>query len=330
MSKPSLFATGYARCELLHQQFLQRVQQQALPPSSSVLLSEVGLSSSKVIEIFTSQLVSRHLDYAARKLKQDNKSYYTIGSVGHEGSAAIAGAFRLTDMAFLHYRSGAFMVQRASFLPELDPIHDILASLMALKLDPIAQGRHKVFGHSKLYVPPQTSTIASHLPKALGVAVSIKRAQTLKLESPLPYDSVVLCSFGDASVNHAVALSAFNTAEWIVRHHYPLPMVFICEDNGLGVSVKTPQDWIERQYSNRSYLHYLSVDGHDVMAVYAAAKKAEKIARHEKRPVFLHIKCVRLLGHAGVDYELDYRLLEEVLRDESNDPLLYSASTLID
>ena len=43
----------------------------------------------------------------------------------------------------------------------------------------MAGGRHKVFGHHDLAIIPQTSTIASHLPRALGVAFSIDRAHRL-------------------------------------------------------------------------------------------------------------------------------------------------------
>jgi Pyruvate/2-oxoglutarate dehydrogenase complex, dehydrogenase (E1) component, eukaryotic type, alpha subunit len=232
------FAIGYERCQQLHRDFIRRLQECDLPAPSVYSLSDLDLSVDGVMSCFESQLYSRHCDYMARRLKQDNHSYYTIASAGHEFSAAIAMAFRKNDMAFLHYRSGAFMIQRAKYCPQSNMVRDILASLLASKLDPIAQGRHKVFGSLELFVPPQTSTIASHLPKAVGMAASIKRAQTLKLEAVVPYDSVVLCSFGDASVNHATSLSALNAAEWMCRHHYPLPVVFICEDNGIGVSVK--------------------------------------------------------------------------------------------
>ena len=48
--------------------------------------------------------------------------------------------------------------------------------------EPIAGGRHKVFGNHELAVIPQTSTIASHLPRAIGVAIAIDRARKLGVE----------------------------------------------------------------------------------------------------------------------------------------------------
>ena len=49
---------------------------------------------------------------------------------------------------------------------------------MASSEDPISGGRHKVIGSKKLNIPPQTSTIASHLPKAVGTAFSMIEQKT--------------------------------------------------------------------------------------------------------------------------------------------------------
>jgi hypothetical protein len=102
----------------------------------------------------------------ARVLRVQNKVFYTIGSSGHEGNAMVARLTRHTDPAFLHYRSGAFMAERFRKLPGMDPIMDSALSFAASKDDPASGGRHKVWGSKPLWVLPQTSTIASHLPKA--------------------------------------------------------------------------------------------------------------------------------------------------------------------
>ncbi len=320
----------YDRADALHQQFLERVDNKKLPNiSTKFSLSNLSLQSEDLLALFESQCYSRHMDFMARKLKSQGRGYYTIGSSGHEGNAAIARAFQVTDMAFLHYRSGAFMFERARKIAGINYTRDILLSLMASDQDPMAGGRHKVFGSLALNVPPQTSTIASHLPKAVGMAFSLRLVKELQLKSKLPNDSVVLCSFGDASVNHASALSAFNTASWICHGHFPLPIVFICEDNGLGISVPTPSDWIEKQFSSKPFLHYLSCNGCDVLDVYACAKAAEKIARQRHEPVFMHMHTERYLGHAGTDIESNYRSLQDIKSAEEKDPLLYTAAYLI-
>src|SRR5215218_8914573 len=82
-----------------------------------------SLTARVCLALFDVQLSSRHLDLAARWLRSQGRGYYTIGSSGHEGNAAVAAALRPTDPALLHYRSGAFYCARAGQLAEakVDP-----------------------------------------------------------------------------------------------------------------------------------------------------------------------------------------------------------------
>ena len=168
-------------------------------------LTQTGAERSALPEaeaLWQAQVTSRHCDLAARWLQREGRSYYTIGSAGHESNAVVALALRPSDPALLHYRSGAFYLARAAQAGR-DGVPDVLFGVTAARDEPIAGGRHKVFGHPDLAVIPQTSTIASHLPRAVGVAFAIDRARKLGVECAWPGDAVVVCSFGDASVNHA-------------------------------------------------------------------------------------------------------------------------------
>lgn len=317
------------RASAVDEQFIKKVSLGHFPTSTSSLsLFDVGLDKKYVLDLFDSQLKSRHLDLIARALKEKGLAFYTIGSSGHEGNAVFGQVFRASDMAFLHYRSGAFYIQRAKQQSGCDGVHDILLSLVAAASDPISGGRHKVFGSVPLLIPPQTSTIASHAPKALGAAISISKAKELDLSSPLPADSIVLCSFGDASVNHASIQTTLNACAWLATQSYPLPLIFICEDNGLGISVPTPVHWIQTSVQNRPGIHYIACDGLNIADIYQKACQAEYIARVKKQPVFLHMHCVRLLGHAGSDIESQYRSEEQIAQTEADDPLLHTAGLL--
>ncbi|GMT48517.1 MAG: MFS transporter [bacterium] len=314
------------RDTILDEQFIQSLQSNTFPdPVSPLSPDDAGLSKKDTIELFESQMISRHLDLRSRILKKTNQSYYTIGSSGHEGNVVLGKLFQRSDTGFLHYRSGAFMVEVYRKIPESNAIMDIMLSLVAAKDDPVSAGRHKVFASLALNIPPQTSTIASHLPKAVGLALSIYKAKVLNIKSPLPYDSVVFCSFGDASTNHSTALGAFNMTEWLTHNKVPLPIVFICEDNGWGISVKTPTDWVETMYSNRPHVKYIQANGLHLSDVYLKAKEAVDYARKHRRPVFLHLKMIRLMGHAGSDIEQNYRSISELKDTERQDPLLHSA-----
>lgn len=319
------------RAKAVDENFISYIRTSRLPELRLSRKPEtVGLTRAEILELFDSQLKSRHVDLMARLLKEKNQGFYTIGSSGHEGNAAVAKVFRPSDMAFLHYRSGAFFVQRALQVSGIDPVYDLLLSLAASSKDPISSGRHKVFGSVPLFIPPQTSTIASHLPKAVGAAFSITRAKELRIESHLPSDSVILCSFGDASLNHSTAQGALNAAQWIAYQNYPLPLVFVCEDNDIGISVATPKNWIEASVKSRPALQYLRADGLHLVDTYQAAKEAEYLARQKKQPVFLHLKTVRLMGHAGSDIESQYWTQAEIERNEFNDPLLHTAKLILE
>jgi 2-oxoisovalerate dehydrogenase E1 component len=278
--------------------------------------------------LFRAQATSRHLDFVARKLQQEGLGFYTIGSAGHESNAMIAMALRTNDPALLHYRSGGFYVARAQQVPGSTPVRDVLQGLMGLADEPIAGGRHKVFGHPDLAIIPQTSTIASHLPRAVGLAIALHRAHRLKVESQWPEDSVVACSFGDASANHSTAAGAINTALATAFRGLPVPILFVCEDNGLGISVPTPDGWIEAAYGSRPGLTYLDADGSDPATAWPLIMKAVETVREQRRPVFVHLRTVRFGGHAGSDAEISYRKPRDIEADYARDPLLATASCL--
>jgi 2-oxoisovalerate dehydrogenase E1 component len=289
------------------------------------------LTVAQTLDLFDAQLGSRHLDLAARALRADGIGYYTIGSSGHEGNACVAAALRPTDPALLHYRSGAFYLHRAHQSQiGTDPLRDVLLGIVAATDEPISGGRHKVFGRHDLHVIPQTSTIASHLPRAFGVAFTLGRAHRLTDTCPWPADAIAVCSFGDASANHSTAVGAINAALNATYRGLDVPLLFVCEDNGIGISTKTPAGWIESTYANRAGLTYFTADGSDLTATLTAATAAADSVRRHRRPAFLHLHTVRLMGHAGSDYEAAYRSPRDITTDYSRDPVLTTARLLID
>jgi 2-oxoisovalerate dehydrogenase E1 component len=315
-----------ARAAIVHENFLRRVASFDLPPGKA---PAPGLSNVEAVSLFRSQCLSRALDRTSRAIQRAGQGYYTIGSSGHEGMAAVAQALRPADMAFLHYRDAAFQIARAAQVPGQTVAFDILLSFAASSDDPISGGRHKVLGSKALNIPPQTSTIASHLPKAVGAAYSVSAACRCPPEHRvLPGDAIVMCSFGDASANHSTAQGAFNAACWTSYQGIPLPVLFVCEDNGIGISVKTPKGWIAASFSQRPGLKYFYADGLDIYDTFKAASEAAHYVRTCRKPAFLHLRMVRLYGHAGADIPATYMSREELEADEANDPLLHSVRLL--
>ncbi|MFI6158528.1 transketolase C-terminal domain-containing protein [Micromonospora haikouensis] len=390
------------------------------------------LTGAQLLDLFDAQVTSRQLDLAGRWLRSFGEGFYTIGSAGHEGNAAVAAALRPGDPALLHYRSGAFYCLRAAQAagevafpgpegetdastpgaqaappeaapagPEAEPTpsdaegtppaagtpaeveagaeagtggeaadgtaggpaagrdgaagradayagaaRDVLRGMVASAREPIAGGRHKVFGRADLAIVPTTSTIASHLPRAVGAGLALERLRRRDPagrragadplgdvghppRSPWPPDAIVVCSFGDASVNHASATAAFNTAGWYDHTGLRIPVLFVCEDNGLGISVRSPKGWVEATLRSKPGIRYFSADGTDPVQAYEAAVEAAGWVRRHRRPAVLHLSTVRLMGHAGADAEAAYRSSGEIAADLDRDPLLATARLLV-
>jgi 2-oxoisovalerate dehydrogenase E1 component len=326
------------------------------PPGSRRDLAEPvregsPLTGGQARALFDAQLVSRHLDLAARWLRSFNEGFYTIGSSGHEGNAAVAAALRTDDPALLHYRSAAFYCVRAvqAFTPapattdaeadaDSDPVdplieaaRDVLRGVVGSASEPIAGGRHKVFGRADLRIVPTTSTVASHLPRAVGAAFGIGRVHRIAgVDTPWPDDAIVACSFGDAAVNHATATAALNAAGWYDHSGVPLPLLLICEDNGLGVSVASPPGWVAETLRSRPGLRYTAADGCELLETYEAAAEAVAWVREHRRPAVLHLSTVRFLGHAGADAEIAYRTADALAADLARDPLAGTARLLVE
>jgi 2-oxoisovalerate dehydrogenase E1 component len=85
---------------------------------------------------------------------------------------------------------------------------------------------------------------------------------------------------------------------------------------------------VNAAWSNRPHLRYFSAEGTDIAGAYDAALAAAEYVRSSRRPAFLHLRCVRFLGHAGSDAEIGYRSRAEIGEDLERDPLVHAARLL--
>lgn len=314
--------------ERLHE-LMARFRREVAAPRSPTPEGKPSLDPGLARDLVESMLLARHLDRAALELRASGAGHYTIGSSGHEANVVLGRLTRPSDPALVHYRSAALQLERSRQVPGHDGVRDIALSLVASSEEPVSAGRHKLFGGKALGIIPQTSTIASHLPRAVGLAYALgwKRQQGLAEE---PADAIVLCSFGDASLNHSTALGAINSAGWVTHQNLPLPVLFVCEDNGLGVSVRTPPGWVELRLRALPHVRYFAADGADLEACFEQSRAAVDYCRSARRPAVLHLECVRLLGHAGSDVDTTYRTRQELERAAERDPLTCAARSLLE
>ena len=195
---------------------------------------------------------------------------------------------------------------------------------MGLADEPIAGGRHKVFGHPDLAIIPQTSTIASHLPARGRAGDRAAPGRTgCGVDARGRADAVVVCSFGDASANHSTAVGAINTALQPrlpgsagadpVRLRGQRPRHLGADAGRLdrgGVRIAARLRYLAGRRRRSRSPHW------------PASPRAADTVRAQRQPVFLHLRTVRFLGHAGSDAEISYRKPREIEADYARDPLL--------
>lgn len=125
----------------------------------------------------------------------------------------------------------------------------------------------------------------------------------------LETDQVAVSFFGDGASNQGTFHEAINLASV-----WKLPAIFICENNGFGISCPVWQSTSVEDVSSRGAAYNIpgiTVDGNDVLAVDAAFQEALKRARAGKGPTLIECKTYRWTGHWTGDPQV-YRTKEEV------------------
>lgn len=108
-------------------------------------------------------------------------------------------------------------------------------------------------------------------------------------------DEVTLCFFGDAASNQGTFHESINMAA-----AWKLPVVFLCENNGYGVSVPIHKVTNTENIADRAKAYQIpgnTVDGNNVLAVFEAVKEAVTHARQGRGPSLVECKTYRHQGH---------------------------------
>ena len=122
---------------------------------------------------------------------------------------------------------------------------------------------------------------------------------------------------------------ALNWAALASHQDSPVRVLFVCEDNGLGLSVPSPADWVAASTKGRPSLLHARADGRDPAGVMATTDALAADIRTTGRPGFLHLRTIRYLGHAGTDVEAAYRAPAEIRAEMERDPILATARLLV-
>ncbi len=156
-----------------------------------------------------------------------------------------------------------------------------------------------------------------------GVTMAVGAAHAIKMQAR---SDVVVAFFGDGAMNRGPLFEAFN---WAKLFH--LPVLFVCEDNGYSVTLRTQDVTGGPPAVDRVKafgIPVLQVNGNDVVAVHASAGSLLEAVRAGDGPQFLHASTYRWYGHLAHDKGL-YRDPQEVAAARKDDCLLHAQAWLL-
>jgi pyruvate dehydrogenase E1 component alpha subunit len=151
--------------------------------------------------------------------------------------------------------------------------------------------------------------VGGGLPLAVGLALADRMQGRQR---------VTACFFGEGAVAEGEFHESMNLAAL-----WRLPVLFLCENNGyaMGTALARSESETDLALKAASYeVAAWSVDGMDVLAVEAAARRAATAVRDGGEPVFLELKTYRFRAHSMYDPDL-YRTREEIERWKAHDPI---------
>ena len=158
------------------------------------------------------------------------------------------------------------------------------------------------------------------LPIATGAAMSAKWRGT---------DQVSVCFFGDDASNNGTFHESLNFASL-----HKLPVIFVCENNGYGISVSQVKHQPITDIAIRATSYDMPgviVDGNSVLEVYEATMKAVRRARAGEGPTLIECKTYRWRGHHEGDPNQGrrYRTKKEIEAWKKKDPIKRLADKMV-
>lgn len=152
--------------------------------------------------------------------------------------------------------------------------------------------------------------VGGGLPVAVGIALADKMAAR---------DRITACFFGEGAAAEGEFHESLNLAAL-----WQLPVLFVCENNRYAMGTALELSESQTDISAKAACYNLPsewVDGMDVVAVEAAARRAVSTIRETGRPYFLECRTYRFRAHSMYDPQL-YRAKEEVEEWKGKGPIL--------
>jgi len=249
-----------------------------------------GLSDELLLQLYTEVLRPRMIEEKMLVLLRQGRISKWFSGIGQEAIAV--GATMALDadeyVMPLHRNLGVFTVRKMPF--------DKLFKQWQGSKEGFSKGRERSFhfGANEYHI----CGMISHLGPQLAIADGVALAHKLKKE-----EKVSVAFSGDGGTSEGDFHEALNVAAV-----WGLPVIFIIENNGYGLSTPVNEQFVCEQLADRAVgygMHGITIDGNNILEVYREVQKAREYCIKEQKPVLIECMTFRMRGHeeaSGVKY----------------------------
>lgn len=252
--------------------------------------NRVGISDAKLVELYTEMVRPRMIEEKMLILLRQGKISKWFSGIGQE-AIAVGATLALDPDEYimpLHRNLGVFTARKMPFSK--------LFLQWQGKKEGFSKGRERSFhfGANEYHI----CGMISHLGPQLAIADGIALAHKLKAE-----DKIALAFSGDGGTSEGDFHEALNVAAV-----WGLPVIFLIENNGYGLSTPVREQFVCKQLADRAVgygMKGITIDGNNILEVYKTISDARRYCLTEKKPILIECMTFRMRGHeeaSGVKY----------------------------
>jgi 2-oxoisovalerate dehydrogenase E1 component len=249
-----------------------------------------GLSDEQLVALYKELVRPRMIEEKMLVLLRQGRISKWFSGIGQEAIAV--GATMALDadeyIMPLHRNLGVFTARKMPF--------DKLFMQWQGRKEGFSKGRERSFhfGANEYHI----CGMISHLGPQLAIADGVALAHKLKKE-----DKVSLAFSGDGGTSEGDFHEALNVAAV-----WRLPVIFLIENNGYGLSTPVNEQFVCEQLADRAIgygMKGITIDGNNILEVYKEISKARKYCITHQKPILIECMTFRMRGHeeaSGVKY----------------------------
>jgi 2-oxoisovalerate dehydrogenase E1 component len=249
-----------------------------------------GLSNNQLIQLYEEIVRPRMIEEKMLILLRQGRISKWFSGIGQE-AIAVGATMALDSDEYvmpLHRNLGVFTARKIPF--------DKLFMQWQGRKEGFSKGRERSFhfGTNEYHI----CGMISHLGPQLAIADGIALANKLRKE-----DKVSVAFSGDGGTSEGDFHEALNVAAV-----WGLPVIFIIENNGYGLSTPVNEQFVCKQLADRAIgygMKGMTIDGNNILEVYKTVSEARQYCISQQKPILIECMTFRMRGHeeaSGVKY----------------------------